>query len=317
MCARALVVGCLAVIVAGAVALPAAAGTPVTLQAASPTAACPNQDTDVTGADVTLAGEAAICVINAVRAEYSLAPLSETSQLDAQAQTEAADPNQTPPSPPTGDTFGEFAVQADQNAYTLVSDEMKSAGGCSEILNPWFSQIGVSVSDVPPAPTLTEGEIYSAAPEWAVIMEGPLTTTTPPNFAPAQSCPHALPVDAAGQGGPNAGATGPPVSIVVASVSRRTVRLSLNCPVVDGSRCALTLRLTLEHGGANATSRTVTPRFRTFSNLPSLDLADVSVTVNAAALKRAQAAHPAYLAVAVHQTAPASATFTLYIPLPR
>ena len=304
-------------VVGSAVALPAAAAAPVALQAASASAACPDQDTDATGADAALAGDAVICVINAVRAEYSLAQLSESSQLDEQARTLVGHPMQALPPPPAGDIFEEFSVQADQNAYTLVADEMKSAGGCSQLLNPWLSQIGVSVSDVAPTPTFTAGDYISEAPEWAVTMEGPETSTTPPNLAPEQSCPHALPVDAAGQGGPDAGAAGPPVSVVVASVSRHAVELSLNCRVVKRSRCALSLQLTLEHGGAHATSRTFTPRFRTFSNSPSQALADVSVTVNAAALKRAHAAHPAYVAVAVHQTAPAIATFTLYVPLPR
>jgi len=190
------------------------------------------------------ARSALLCLINGVRASYGLAPLTESPALDAHAQSH---PGQAW-KPPGVHLYGGaelFEGTGPNTPYAVVAGWMRSRLACVDLLSP-MTEAGFGAVDHPVIQSPPQGSqpAFGVAPAWTAIVLA--TSQGPDNQSATTSCPHPLPVDAAGQGRPRP-AHQSVTDLFVAQAKRRGAAIVLD--LVGQVRGHLVAQLTITAPG--------------------------------------------------------------------
>lgn len=262
---------------------------------------CAGQDQVFSDVDLAAARRALLCVINAVRGSYGLDPVSESAALDAHAQ---AHPGQSWAPPGVRIYGGSVLFQGDgpDTPYAVVAAWMHDRHTCFDLLSP-RTEAGFGAVNHPVilSPPQAGQPAFGYAPAWTALM----LATSPGTFnQPAtSSCPHPLPVDAAGQGKPR-GPHQPVTDLLIALAAHRGPAIALELLGQVRGHFAARLTVTVP-GGA---SRSIQVRGPTAPQSRIL-----SVRFGARALRGA--IHNAIVRVHVTETSPKPSTYLFELRL--
>jgi uncharacterized protein YkwD len=170
--------------------------------------ACPGTDDAVTAATTAQARIAVLCLVNRERSARGLATLTPESRLDAAAAGHAGDMvarsyfDHVAPAPaPRGATAGERLNSAgyawsgwgenlafgQSTPREVMTDWMRSAGHCHNVLNPAVTQLGIGI-------------VLDTVPMWVQEFGRPRGTTVAGGSDPSSACPAAGLTTSGGQG---------------------------------------------------------------------------------------------------------------------
>ena len=262
---------------------------------------CAGQDQVFRSAGLAAARRALLCLINAVRGSYGLDPVSESGDLDAHAQDH---PGQSWAPPGVRIYGGSMLFQGDgpDTPYAVVAAWMRDRSTCFDLLSP-RTEAGFGAVNHPVilSPPQAGQPAFGYAPAWTALM----LATAPGTFnqTATSSCPHPLPVDAAGQGKPR-GSHQPITDLLVALAAHRGPAIALELRGQVRGRFAGRLTVTVPSGA----SRSVQVRGPTAPESRVL-----SVRFGARALRGAS--HNAIVRVLVHEAFPKPSTYLFELRL--